>query len=234
MIPTYPSEAFQHYLDQWWIEDDGKDLCRGRLIRAFVPHVDQVPFGLIPKGRTEARRHDLADCEILPIQIDGVFPRDTLPVAGLTCHPGEIRTVYRAKRRPMLVLALAGQTIPAPLTRGYPAYQTSATHIAAPYYGGNADGKRAGFHPEFLDRIRRCEFPQFSWDTLPIDGALESVLRLDHIQPISTHYKAFETTNFRLSKGAVAFMDAWLEWHISAIPPSDESDFGFLRNILIS
>lgn len=233
MIPSYPSEAFQYYFDQWWVEDTGNELCRGRLIRAFVPHVDQVPFGLIPKGRTEARSHDLANCEIQPININGEFPRGTLPVAGLTCYDGEIRTVYRAKRRPMLLLALAGQQIPSSLTRGYPAYQTSATHIAAPYYGGNADGKRAGFNPEFLDRIRRCEFPQFSWDTLPIDGALESVLRFDHVQPISTHYKAFELTNFKLSEEAVAFIDIWLGWHISGIYPGEESEFGYLRQELL-
>ena len=133
----------------------------------------------------------------------------------------------------MLLLALAGQPVPHSFTVGRPGYQTSATHLAAPYYGGNADGKRAGFDPEFMKRMRRCEFPQFSWDILPIGCASESVLRIDHIQPISTHYKSFITTKYCLSEDALDFMDEWLMWHITALPPAEDSLLGFLRRELV-
>lgn len=229
MIPKYPDASFQAFFEEWWIQDDGRELCRGRLIKAFVPHVDQVPCALKPIARTDDREHQLADCEIVDVDITKVFERRTLPVAGLICYEGEIRTIYRAKKRPMLLIALAGQSVPPELTRGRPKYQTSATHLAIPYYGGTADGKRAGFDPEFLARLRKCEFPQFSWDILPIDGAEESVLRLDHIQPISTHYKSFHPTEFRLSQDALNFMDEWMAWHVFGQLPDDDSLLGYLR-----
>ena len=235
MIPTYPKDCFQYLFENWWLHDDSKSLCRGRLIWAFVPHVDQVPFALKPKGRTNDREHALADCEIVPIDISTPFDKSTLPVAGLICHNGEVRTVYRAKKRPMLLFALAGKQVPAAVIKGKPKYQTSATHLAIPYYGGNADGKRAGFKPEFLNRLKRCEFPQFSWDILPVGGAEESVLRIDHIQPISTHYKSFEPTEYKLSDDAMSLIDEWVAWHLSGLLPDDEESYlAFLRKELMS
>jgi hypothetical protein len=32
-----------------------------------------------------------------------------------------------------------------------------------------------------VDRIRRCEYAQYVWDLLPIEGADFSILRFDHI-----------------------------------------------------
>ncbi len=226
---NYPDDCFQYLCDPWWLKSNECPLSRGRLIWAFVPHVDQVPCALSPIGRTDSREHQLADCEITPLSIDTHIKKSTLPVAGLTCYDGELRTVYRAKKRPMLLIALAGHEIPKSLTRGKPKYQTSATHLAIPYYGGNTDGKRAGFNPEFLKKIRHCSYPQFSWDMLPIDGAEESVLRIDHIQPISTHYKSFEPTEYILSDDALMFMDEWIAWHLSGQFPDDDSLFGFTR-----
>lgn len=233
MTRTYPDDCFQNILGDWWLQDDGTELCRGRLIWAFVPHVDQVPCALNPTGRTDDKEHKLADCEIVHVDISKKFERKLLPVAGLICHDGEIRTVYRAKKRPMLVVALSGQPVPAALTKGKPKYQTSATHLAIPYYGGNADGKRAGFSEDFLVRLRRCEFPQFSWDILPVGGAEESVLRIDHIQPISTHYKSFEQTGYKLSYDAMSLIDEWITWHLSGSLPNDESNLGYLRKELL-
>lgn len=181
MTQVYPDDCFQSVIGQWWIEDDVKDVRRGRLIKAFVPHVDQVPCALNPIGRTDDREHKLADCEIIPVDISKTFERSVLPVAGLLCHDGEIRTVYRAKKRPMLLLALAGQPVPHSFTVGRPGYQTSATHLAAPYYGGNADGKRAGFDPEFMKLMRRCEFAHLG-ELTPISSEMSEEEQLAIIQ----------------------------------------------------
>ncbi|MDZ7758872.1 MAG: hypothetical protein U5L00_01260 [Desulfovermiculus sp.] len=233
MTPKYPDDCFQALVDSWWVSDGGKDVCRGRLIEAFVPHVDQVPAALKPIGRTDDKEHQLADCEIVNVDISQHFERKTLPVAGLVCYDGEVRTVYRAKKRPMVLIALAGQEVPKSLTKDKPKYQTSSTHLAIPYYGGNADGKRAGFKPEFLSRLRKCEFPQFSWDILPKDEAEESVLRLDHIQPISTHYKSFRSLGYQLSEDALMIMDEWITWHVFDDLPED-SLLAFLREQLMN
>jgi len=229
MIPTYPDDCFQAFFTEWWLQDEGKELRRGRLIWAFVPHVDQVPCALNPIGRTDDKEHSLADCEIAPVDISSRVQKKVLPVAGLMCHDGEVRTVYRAKKRPMLLVALAGTPIPPSLTLGKPKHQTSATHLAIPYYGGNADGKRAGFKSVFLERVRKCEFPQFSWDKLPLRGADESVLRIDHVQHISTHYKSYAPTEYYLSPDAMSFIDEWVSWHFSGGLPEDDSPLGYLR-----
>ncbi len=86
-----------------------------------------------------------------------------------------------------MVLGEGGFTLPKDLTQGRPGWQVSPTILVAPYYSTEQDGKRAGFPPLFLDRIRRCEYPQFMSDLLPI-GTGESVLYLNHMQPLGKHH----------------------------------------------
>lgn len=58
----------------------------------------------------------------------------------------------------------------------------------APFYGADRDGRRGGWNPLFLERIRRGEYPQYLWDKLPVGTQVkESVLRLDHLQPLGGH-----------------------------------------------
>jgi hypothetical protein len=89
---------------------------------------------------------------------------------------------------------------------------TAPTALVAPYYGVDRDGKRSGYRPEFVERVRHCEYPQFLWDRLPIGGPEESMLRLDHIQPIGTHYKAYKQTGYKLSDDALEIVDDLIEW----------------------
>jgi hypothetical protein len=84
--------------------------------------------------------------------------------------------------------------------------------LVAPYYGGDQDGSRGGWNPTFLERIRRVEYPQYMADRLPLGGVDESVLRLDHLQPVGRHHDAFELTPHRLSDMALVIVDEWLEW----------------------
>ena len=57
-------------------------------------------------------------------------------------------------------------------------------------------------------------YPQFFLDSLPIGGVAESVLRLDHLQPIGGHYKSYEMTLYGLTKDALEVMDELLQWLI--------------------
>jgi hypothetical protein len=63
----YPDNAIQSMIDAWWVEDPSPSLCRGRLIKAFLPHVDQIPKQLIATGRSSATDHTQADYEIAPL-----------------------------------------------------------------------------------------------------------------------------------------------------------------------
>jgi len=73
---------------------------------------------------------------------------------------------------------------------------------------------RGGWRPEFVERIRRAEYPQYLWDALPLQSSTttESILRLDHIQPIGRIATTHEWTPHCLSEDAVKILDEWIDW----------------------
>lgn len=50
-LPEFPDDTVQYVCSEWWRHAPEQTLCRGRLIRAFVPHIDQEPYILITEGR---------------------------------------------------------------------------------------------------------------------------------------------------------------------------------------
>jgi len=96
-------------------------------------------------------------------------------VAALPDYPGEVRTVYRAKARPVVVLSAGGPEVPRELRVGAAGWQTAPTLLVAPFYGVDPGGTRGGWREDFVTRIRRGEYPQYLWDKLPLPGAGESV-----------------------------------------------------------
>jgi hypothetical protein len=210
----YPADSVQNIVTSWWEEGDKKELKRGTLVYAFVPHVDQVPITLIPKGRKDAKQHDKAVINITPLRINDHRPREALPVAALSLNDGELWTAYRAKKRPCLVIGTEQPDVDNALRRNMPKKLTSPTILVAPYYGADKDGKRAGYNPQLVERIKHAEYPQFLLDQLPIGGGpKESILRFDHIQPIGLHYYAYEHSGYCLSDEAVELiLNDWLKW----------------------
>lgn len=213
--PSFPEDSIQSLVGDWWREDAEKpSLCRGRLLWAFVPHVDQEPRTLTPEGRAQATEHERTTFKIEPLRIGQQRSAPKLPIAGLPGVEGEVHTVYRAKRRPALVLGgESTEAVDPALTRGMSKYQTAQTVLVAPYYGITGGTKRGGFNREFVDRIRRAEYPEYVWDSLPIGGnTAESLLMLKQLQPIGRHHNAYELTSYRLGDEALAVIDEWLEW----------------------
>jgi hypothetical protein len=208
----YPENSAQSLLGSWWQIDPNKNYKRGRLIQAYVPHVDQIPYELIPKGRVESASHERAFFEIAPLRVNQFSKNPPLPVAALPVNPGEKYAVYRAKRRPLLIISEGGDEIPSHLKLGKPKWQTAPTILAAPYYGITQREKRAGFSPEFIERIKQCEYSHYLWDILPFEKGEESVLRLDHIQPIGRHHDAIHWTPHCLTQDALDLIDSWLNW----------------------
>ncbi len=58
-----------------------------------------------------------------------------------------------------------------------------------------------------VERTRHREYPQFFWDQLPISGVEESILRLDHLQPMGTHHDAYQMSEYKLSDDALEVVD---------------------------
>jgi len=209
----YPTDSIQRDVSPWWEECAQKKLKRGCLVFAFVPHVEQIPNTLTPIGRKDATSHERAIISISPLRINEPKSREDLPVAALTLFDKEIWTAYKAKKRPCLVLGAEQPKVPDSIRTGMPKTMTSPTALVAPYYGVDKDGTRSGYNPELVERIRHAEYPQFFWDQLPIKGPKESLLRFDHIQPIGTHYHAYEYSGYALSDDAMELViDDWLTW----------------------
>lgn len=205
----------------WWEKRTDNILHRGSLVFAFVPHFDQVPYAMEPIGRKDAEKHAEALIRVSPLKTNLPLKPAELPVAAMPLHAGEVWTAYRAKKRPCLVLGTSAPMVDQESIRGMPKASTAPTVLVAPYYGAKKTSTRAGFRPEFVDRIRHCEYRQFFWDWLPFPGGEESILRLDQIQPIGAHHDAYLLTDYQLSSVGVEFMDGMLSWLIWGLVRDD-------------
>ena len=184
---------------------------RGQLLRAFVHHVDLMPYRATPVGRTDPKVHSDALLRIEPLSVSAPTVRSRLPVAALPQYPGECYTLHRSKCRWCLVIGTCGINLPKDLRPpSSPEWQTAPTMLAAPYYGGDQDDTRAGWHEPLVERIRKLEFPQYMLDSLPVSGkktTRQSILRLDHIMPLGKHYNSFELGTARLCDEALELLD---------------------------
>lgn len=220
----FPEDSLQGLSSNWWVKNDDKKLSRGSLIKAFIPHVDQIPYSFEPAGRSNPREHNQADIIVKPLTINQRLSSVPLPVAAMTKSDSELWTAFRAKRRYCLVFGnIAPESIDKKLTQGKPNHSTAPTMLVAPYYGATNKTSRAGYSPAFIERVRHCEYPQFHWDILPISYGEESILRLDHTQPIGAHTKAYELTEFKLSEEAMDLMDDMFKWLFFGGSPEDST-----------
>lgn len=228
---TYPEDAIQSMVDSWWVEDDSKTLDRGVLVRAFVNHFDQVPYGFLPTGRTTADAHNQADVEVIPLRVGQSLSQTSLPVAGMPLFRGEVWAANKAKARPCIVINKPHEVVKKSLTKGMPNSSTASAVLIAPYYGADKKG-RAGYNPELIERIRHCMYPQFMWDKLPLNSKVEeSILRLDQIQPIGKHYQSYQLTGYKLSDTALAIFDDLIRLSIWG-ELSEDSDIAIFQSLL--
>ena len=197
----FPDDCIQSIIGStnWWTKNNEKKLCRGALIVAFAPHVDQVPYALEPVGRTDASRHDSAILRVAPLSVNQPLEKTDLPVAAMPLSDGEVWAAYRAKKRPCLVIGSNNPAVEQALTKGTPKNSTAPTVLVAPYYGVDRDGRRAGYKPDFVERVRHCEYPQFVWD---------------HLQPIGALNNSYKISEFKLSDAALEIIDELVHWLI--------------------
>lgn len=225
-----PDDCLQSIVDPWWVEDDGKTTCRGRLIWVNLPHVMPEQATLEVAGRDEPTEHATALYKIsTPFRMGAVREASKLPVAGLPRFDGEVYLVQRAKVRPAIVMNSELAELPKELRRGETKRWTQPTVIVAPAYGASPEG-RAAPNPELLKRFRRCEYPNYLCLWLPKQDH-PSVVRLDQMQPIGAQYHNYERSNFRLSNKALALLDDWMIWLHSGVLP--ESDLDDIRELLL-
>ncbi len=218
----YPEDCVQYLVEPtWWEKDQGKDLRRGRLVRTYIPISDQVPNKLTVVGRDNPRDHNTAYFKIEPSRIHQKAKKPGLPVAATPQFENEEFGVYRVKKRPAIIIADGSEEVPAELIRGKSKRHTSPMVLLAPSFGCDEGQKRDGYSQAFVDRVRRCNFPQFFWDRVPLPGAKESIIRFDQIQPMGKHQDAIEITEYCLSREALEVLDDWLYWYCFETVPED-------------
>ena len=233
VIPEFPETCLQYYCDPWWVEAQDRQLRRGRLIWAFLAHIDQQPYRLVPESRSKSTEHGSAEFRMEALLGQAISTGPRLPVAGLPQYEGEVYLVQRAKRRPALVLSTGGDDVPKSVRTGSARHQTNPTILVAPYYGVDASGSSGGWRPDFVERIRRCEYPQYMWDRLPFGSRKESVLRLDHLQPIGKYGKSFEVSDYELDREALLVVDEYLRWLLLGGFPGGDSVLGDIRDTFL-
>lgn len=220
-MSAWPDDSVQSFCSAWWTKKLPQKIERGRLIWAYLPHMAQQPMLLVPESRPSPTEHGsfLFRIEAFDIGRPSAPPR--LPVAAMPDNHREERFVLRAKKRPAVIICQGGGNVPGSLRTGG-AKRFHPTCLVVPSYGGDQSGKRAGYKPEFIQRIRRAEWPQFIWDSLPLHTTTrESILRLDHIQPISRDNLSIQLTEFCLSDEALVLLDEWLVWLQTGMLPAD-------------
>jgi hypothetical protein len=126
----------------------------------------------------------------------------------------------------MLVLSGSGELVDPALRVGAPRHQTNPTILAAPYY--SCDTK---WNKEFVERIRRCFYSQYMFDILPIPSGRESILRLNHVQPIGAHSEAYELTGHCLSAAALAMVEQQFRWFRQGV--LEKAELFEIRNTLL-
>lgn len=212
MTLNYPDVCQQALIEPWWEEYTGIEYRPGRLVWAYLPHADQSPYTLIPIGRADdPTDHETARVKIKPFSIGDPVKKKDLSVAALPLYENEKFCVYRTKKRPAVIISKGGPLIENELTRGMSKSRTVPTVLVAPSYGADI-----GYRKEFIERVRRCEYPQFIWDYLPIGGKEKgSIIRLDHMQPVVRSTRSIELTQYCLSEKAMAFVMQWIDWLVS-------------------
>ena len=212
MTLNYPDVCQQALIEPWWEECTGIEFRPGRLVLAYLPHADQVPYTLKTIGRTDdPTDHKTARVKIKSFSIGDPVKKNDLSVAALPIYENEKLCVYRTKKRPAVIISKGGPSIDKNLTRDMSKSRTIPTVLVAPSYGADL-----GYRKKFIERVRRCEYPQFIWDFLPIGGKEKgSIIRLDHMQPVVRNTKSIELTKYCLSEKAMVFVMQWVDWLIS-------------------
>lgn len=215
MHQSYPdtSPAPQDVISPWW-QEVGSDapIRPGSLGWAYPPFTEQRPFMLELVARSEPTEHRVLKYTLKPLVPGAHKLAPTLPIAAFPDYPEEVKLVLRSKNRPVLVLSLNGHDVDPAFSRPRAAWQVAPSMLVAPYFGIEKKDGRAGWDPRFVERIRRCGFPQYMWDHLPISSSTSSILRLDHAQGLPMQPSAFKHTGFQLSEDALRLVREWYLW----------------------
>lgn len=204
---NWPEDSVQSFVGTWWEKDPHGQATRGVLAHAWVPHFEQVPKLIIPDGRSDATDHSRFKVKVRPFDEAAIktTQRQTgLPIAAVPLRPNEILLGVTARERPVLIISDAPPT-------GRSSW--AGKMLMAPYIELVGDSGASRPPPEFVTRVRRAQYPNLVWDIPPSEvGAVESILRLDCIQPVARGAASLRMSGWRLTSLALEVMEDWFVW----------------------
>ncbi|MCK5345747.1 MAG: hypothetical protein KAR20_20195 [Candidatus Heimdallarchaeota archaeon] len=216
-------KSLQDYPPEWWVEDISKELAPGRLIWLYYPYMNVIPYEFIAEervdsaGNSDSTNHDNLGFVIREFRMSERAYRPRLPVSSFPKADNEIYLISKAKKRPAIVIAndKTGFSILKDLKQGI-SWQKQPSLIVAPYYGVEANDGRKGFPPNFVERVRLCEYPELMYAKLPFhsQNTEESLLYLKHMAAVGRHHETVEPTKYCLSEDAMCFFEEQLKWYI--------------------
>jgi hypothetical protein len=216
-------KSLQDCTQKWWVEDISKELAPGRLIWLYYPYMNVIPYEFIAEervdstGNPDSTNHDNLNFIIREFRMSERACRTRLPVASFPKADNEVYLISKAKKRPAIVIAndKTGFNTLKELRQGV-SWQKQPTLIVAPYYGVEANDNRKGFPPDFVERVRLCEYPELMYAKLPFHSqhTKESILYLKHMASVGRHHETVESTKYYLSEDAMWYFEEQLKWYI--------------------
>ena len=225
-MSDFPEDSIQYLAPKWWTPATSTALCRGALVLAHSQYFSQIPVEIYPE-RVDAEDHHTAYLRARPLRADSRrLPEQDLPVAGLPrLEDADAWAAFRVKKRPCLILGCVEfEAIEGRLVAGMPKHKTHEFVLAAPYYSVSHEGI-SSYNAPFCDYVRHAKFSRFFWDNLPSPCGRESILRLDHAQPLGLHYQSYSHTGFCIDEKAMPIMDEWLAWFLFGIDGKEIAAF---------
>ncbi|MDR1857433.1 MAG: hypothetical protein LBR22_09820 [Desulfovibrio sp.] len=206
----FPDDCIQQLFPQWWVKLQLKKRKRWQLAWAYARHVASHPYEVIIDRRSAPKTHDSINLSVTVFRKDRRDELKPIPVASIPTYTNEILTINRGKVRPVLIVATPGTTIPHEIRKNLPEWYSAATYIVVPYF--------TAMGPEFIKRIKLCEYTQCFWDLLPFEEEGHgSILRFDHIQAVEPEINSLIATEWSLSDNAQEILNDALLRHFSQV-----------------
>lgn len=178
----------QYFSNKFYEEDKSAQPNIGSIYWVPTSDTSEVPTILDVK-RASPSEHEITDFSFVQIGSQHFGTKDQLPVKKLNLEDNSELVVTKAKKRPCIVLGLAGvleseiKTIEHPSQQRQARHLSRVVHIVAPMFSCSTAQENGSFGPEITRRIKVLSyphlayFPPFKIEDLSFNPG--SILRLD-------------------------------------------------------
>lgn len=175
-----------------------------------IVHLDGIPR-LLDVERADPKEHYATKFTIRNMGERDFKKKPRLPIKMLSLRETEELFIHKAKKRPAVIIAMANTCFD-DIERllqilGKTHLQQANCILLLPLYGIETADHDGGFPSVMVSRIKALLYQQFFYfprEKSPL--ILNSVGRLDRIQPILYHYNVFDLEQYALSPEALSVL----------------------------